>query len=87
MSPASPAGSSGAARIPRKKWPSGALRALEKRKQCYIPGWRNYLVTMLVRIGPAERVVKESMRYFRPGRGTSHSDPEIIQTSPRDGAR
>ena len=30
----------------------GALRALERRKQYYIPGWRNYLVTMLVRTAP-----------------------------------
>jgi short-subunit dehydrogenase len=46
----------------------GALRALEKRKQVYVPGMRNYLVTMLVRIGTRRTVVKESMKYFRPGR-------------------
>jgi hypothetical protein len=44
-------------------------------------------VTMLVRMAPRSVVVKESMRYFRPGRGTSHSDPEIVQTAPRDGVR
>ena len=49
----------------------GALRALEKRKQYYIPGWRNYLVTMLVRIGSRQRVVKESMKYFRPGHSSA----------------
>jgi uncharacterized protein len=70
-----------------EKVAKGALRALEKRKQCYIPGWRNYLVTMLVRMAPRSVVVKESMRYFRPGRGTSHSDPEIVQTAPRDSVR
>jgi len=59
----------------------GALRALEKRKQCYIPGWRNHLITMLVRMAPRRVVVKESMRYFRPGRSTTRSDPEIVQTA------
>ena len=78
-----PAGSSGAPPIPRKKWPRAPMRALEKRKQCYIPGWRNYLVTMLVRMAPRSVVVKESMKYFRPGRGTSHSDPEMVQPRPQ----
>ncbi len=59
----------------------GALRAMEKRKQCYIPGWRNRLITMLVRMAPRSVVVKESMRYFRPGRGTTASDPEIVQAT------
>jgi short-subunit dehydrogenase len=58
----------------------GALRALEKRKQCYIPGWRNYLITMLVRMAPRSVVVKESMKYFRPGRTAPPSDPEIVHS-------
>jgi short-subunit dehydrogenase len=65
----------------------GALRALEKRKQCYIPGWRNYLLTMLVRMAPRKVVVRESMRYFRPGRSSTLSDPEIVQTASSDSAR
>lgn len=65
----------------------GALRALEKRKQCYIPGWRNYLITMLVRMAPRSVVVKESMKYFRPGPGMSRSDPEIVQSVSDRGAR
>ncbi len=87
MLPACPAGSSERPSHSAEKVAKGALRALEKRKQCYIPGWRNYLVTMLVRMAPRSVVVKESMKYFRPGRGTSHSDPEIVQTAPREGVR
>jgi uncharacterized protein len=59
----------------------GALRALEKRKQTYVPGWRNYLVTMLVRIGSRRRVVKESMKYFRPGHPSTGTTPEVVRAS------
>lgn len=62
----------------------GALRALEKRKQYYIPGWRNYFVTMLVRIGTRRTVVNESMKYFRPGHPSTAQIPEPAHTSPRD---
>ncbi len=59
----------------------GALRALEKDKQYYVPGWRNFLVTMLVRIGPRKTVVRESMRYFRPGHPSTNSTPEVVRAS------
>jgi uncharacterized protein len=59
----------------------GALRALEKGKQYYIPGWRNYLVTMLVRIGSRQRVVKESMKYFRPGHPSTGAVQEVVRAS------
>ena len=45
-----------------------ALKALARRRQCYVPGWRNYLLTLLVRIASRRRVVKESTRFFRPKR-------------------
>lgn len=44
------------------------LRAVEKRRQYVIPGWRDYLRTAFVRIGTRKRVVNESKRYFRPRR-------------------
>ncbi|MBM4075275.1 MAG: SDR family oxidoreductase [Planctomycetes bacterium] len=47
------------------------LKALVSRKQCYVPGWRNFLLTLLVRIGSRRRVVKESTRFFRPRRNSS----------------
>ena len=43
-----------------------ALKALERRKQCVIPGWHNRLVTLLVRIARRKTVVLQSMKYFRP---------------------
>ena len=60
-----------------------ALRALEKRKQTYVPGWRNYLVTMLVRIGSRKRVVKESVKYFRPGHPSTSTVPEVVRVHRR----
>lgn len=43
-----------------------ALKALSRGKQFTVPGWRNYLLTLLVRIASRARVVKESTRFFRP---------------------
>lgn len=45
-----------------------SLKALRRRRQVIVVGWRNYLLTLLVRIAPRTRVVKESMRFFRPRR-------------------
>ena len=42
------------------------LKALNRRHQVVIPGWRNFLLTLLVRIASRRRVVKESTRFFRP---------------------
>lgn len=45
-----------------------ALKAMEKRKQYVVSGWRNYWRSLLIRIGSRHRVVTETMRYFRPPR-------------------
>ncbi len=45
-----------------------ALKALVRRQQFTVPGWRNYLLTLVVRIAARSRVVKESTRFFRPRR-------------------
>ena len=42
------------------------LKALVRQRQCAIPGWRNFLLTLLVRIASRRRVVIESKRFFRP---------------------
>ena len=42
-----------------------ALKALEKRRQYVVSGWKNYILTLLVRIATRATVVKESMKYFR----------------------
>ena len=43
-----------------------ALKGLERRKQVVVPGWRNRLMTFLVRIARRKMVVLQSMRFFRP---------------------
>jgi short-subunit dehydrogenase len=45
---------------------NAALKALEKRRQYIVPGWKNYLRALLVRFFTRRTVVKESMKYFRP---------------------
>lgn len=52
-----------------------ALRALERRRQVIVVGWRNYLLTLLVRIAPRARVVKESTRFFKPRRPAEGTSP------------
>ncbi len=42
-----------------------ALKAFEKRRQYVVSGWKNYILTLLVRIATRATVVKESMKYFR----------------------
>ena len=48
-----------------------ALKAIARRRQFVVPGWRNFLLTLLVRIASRRRVVKESTRFFRPRRNAS----------------
>jgi len=42
-----------------------ALKALEKRRQYVVSGWKNYVLALLVRLASRATVVKESMKYFR----------------------
>lgn len=43
-----------------------ALTALEKRRQYVVPGWKDYLMSILVRLATRRTAVNESKRYFRP---------------------
>jgi len=43
-----------------------ALKALERRKQFVIPGWKNWLLSFGVRLARRKMVVLQSMRFFRP---------------------
>lgn len=45
-----------------------AMRALEKRRQYVIPGWKDYLVSLLVRLATRRTAVNESKRFFRAGK-------------------
>ena len=51
-----------------------AMVALEKRKQYVIPGWKDYFVSLLVRLATRRTAVNESKRYFRPGKRTPQDD-------------
>ena len=42
-----------------------ALQALEKRRSYVVSGWKNYILSLLVRIATRATVVKESLKYFR----------------------
>lgn len=65
-----------------------ALRGMEKGKQCVVPGWRNRLITLLVRLATRRMVVHESMKYFRPKRKPSDAaaDPAVISSEPSTAA-
>ncbi len=43
-----------------------ALKAVDQHRQYIVPGWRDYLLTWLVRFVTRKRAVMESQRYFRP---------------------
>ncbi|MCA9066364.1 MAG: hypothetical protein KDA96_25025, partial [Planctomycetaceae bacterium] len=43
-------------------------REMEKRRQYAVPGWKNYILSLLVRLTTRRTAVNESKRYFRPSR-------------------
>lgn len=45
-----------------------AMAALEKRRQYIIPGWKDYFMSLLVRLATRRTAVNESKRYFRPNK-------------------
>lgn len=57
-----------------------ALKALERRKQFVVPGWRNWLITFGVRIARRKMVVLQSMKFFRP-RKKENSSSKIEKPS------
>lgn len=58
-----------------------ALKALERRKQIAIPGWRNRLIAFSVRMARRKMVVLQSMRFFRP-RKKDESSSKITTKRP-----
>lgn len=70
-----------------------AIRALERRRQYIIPNWKDYIISILVRLTTRRAAVNESKRYFRPGRrkrvaeeaqGKSDREPGSGGTNPGD---
>ncbi|MFQ5732922.1 MAG: SDR family NAD(P)-dependent oxidoreductase [Planctomycetaceae bacterium] len=43
-----------------------ALKALEKKRQCVVPGFWNRMRSLFVRLASRKRVVRETLKYFRP---------------------
>ncbi|HEY2252901.1 MAG TPA: SDR family oxidoreductase [Planctomycetaceae bacterium] len=43
-----------------------ALKALEKGRSYIVSGWKNYILSLLVRLATRATVVLKSMKYFRP---------------------
>ena len=43
-----------------------AIKALEKKRSYIVSGWKNYILSLLVRLAMRSTVVQESMKYFRP---------------------
>ncbi len=62
--------------MPAAKVIKAALKGLEKRRQYIVPGWKNYLVSIMVRLTTRRTAVNESKRYFRTHKGKRGNDPE-----------
>lgn len=61
-----------------------AMRALEKRRQYVVPGWKDYLVSLLVRLATRRTSVNESKRYFRPKQREKARAASESTTTPPD---
>ena len=42
------------------------LKAFEKGRNYVVPGWKNYILSLLVRLAPRRTCALESRKYFRP---------------------
>lgn len=42
------------------------LKGLDKNRQYYVSGWKNYILSTMVRLASRRIVVNESKKYFRP---------------------
>jgi len=58
-----------------------ALTALEKRRQFVVTNWKDYIMTILVRLATRRTAVNESKRYFRPGRKANSNQPAATPES------
>ena len=57
-----------------------ALKALEKKRQYSIPGLKNFLLSLGVRIARRKMVVMQSMRFFRPPKKDSKGKSDESKT-------
>ena len=57
-----------------------ALKALERKRQYVVPGFWNYVRSLAVRLASRRRVVRETLKYFRP-RPQKRDGPESAETA------
>lgn len=59
-----------------------ALRGLEKKRQYWVTGWRNYILTNMSRFVSRRVAVTQSMKYYRPrGKKVVEEQPEEQNTT------
>ena len=58
-----------------------ALKAMEKRKQYVIPGWKNYFLSLLIRYTTRRTAVNEARKYFRPKKRKDDSKTDSSDTT------
>lgn len=44
----------------------GGLKGFDKRRQYYVSGWKNYILSLLVRLAPRSTAVNGSVKFFKP---------------------
>ena len=56
-----------------------AVKALEKRKQYVITGWKNYFWSIAVRLATRRTAVNEARKYFRPKKNKDQAESDGVQ--------
>lgn len=54
-----------------------AIKAMEKRKQYVITGWKNYFWSIAVRLATRRTAVNEARKYFRPKKDKDQPEPDV----------
>ena len=57
-----------------------ALKGLEKKRLYTVSGWRNYLLSLAVRLATRRMVVTESMKFFRPVSKEEDNQDDEVET-------
>lgn len=65
-----------------------ALKALEKKRQYIVCGWKNYILSLLVRLASRKTAVNGSRKFFRPAKkkteATAGAPPEATESNESD---
>ncbi len=63
-----------------------AIKALERRKQYVITGWKNYFWSIAVRLATRRTAVNEARKYFKPKKKDDESDSSDSKASTGSGS-